>query len=321
MTPPLRRIAICFVLIGLAACGGGGGGGDSAVEVPFSSFDSAVEVPFSSFASVAPSQTVAMNAEAITANLAYTTDPDNNVTVTSVNLAPKGDGTMRLTYDGAGTLSGIGINSAQPNSSVSFSRGSLGHSVSCDGGTCLAESPTASAVIGDAFTLNWNYQTFGVWANDIAVGSSVFGALSAGNPTPGTAIPTGGAPATFIGITAGFYVDSSGIPFATASTMSADVDWSARSIVFSTSDMTLVNVNTGVTSMSPTHRINGTLTYAPGVNSFSSANMTTPGGLTGTASGRFYCPAAEEIGGTYQLSKKSSTRERMIGGFGAKKVP
>src|SRR5687767_12929185 len=148
----MRSAVVPFVLVALGACGGGGGGGGGG----------AVEVPFSSFSSVAPNQTVVMDATTRTSTITYTTDPFGNVTVIGSTVNPQElAGTMRLTYNGSRTLSGISINS--PNSNVSFSQGSPGHSVSCGGGTCLGESPTASAVVGDAFSLGWNYQTFGVW--------------------------------------------------------------------------------------------------------------------------------------------------------------
>jgi hypothetical protein len=45
----------------------------------------------------------------------------------------------------------------------------------------------------------------------------------------------------------------------------------------------------------------GTLNYSPGSNQFSGA-VSTAGGMTGTAQGRFFGPAAEEIGGTFSVT-------------------
>jgi hypothetical protein len=258
-----------------------------------------------------------MNATARTSVITYNTDASGNVTVIGAATNPsEGTGTMRLSYDGSRALNGINITT--PSSGVMFSQGSSGHSVSCSSGTCFAENPTASAVIADPYapSLNWNYQTFGVWGAVTGPTNSVFGALSAGSPTPGSAVPTSGN-AVFNGLTAGFYVDASGTSFATASTMTANVSFSSRSIGFSTSDMTLVNANTGATSTSSGLAISGTLNYASGVNSFSGTVSTQNPALSGSASGRFYGPAAEEMGGTYQL--QGSGVQRMIGGFGAKR--
>jgi hypothetical protein len=45
----------------------------------------------------------------------------------------------------------------------------------------------------------------------------------------------------------------------------------------------------------------GTLTYSAGANQFT-GNVATTGGLTGTATGRFYGPTAQEIGGTFGIA-------------------
>jgi hypothetical protein len=48
-------------------------------------------------------------------------------------------------------------------------------------------------------------------------------------------------------------------------------------------------------------RMTGTLNYASGSNQFSGA-ISTDGGMTGSATGRFYGPAAQEIGGTFSAT-------------------
>ena len=77
--------------------------------------------------------------------------------------------------------------------------------------------------------------------------------------------------------------------------MAATVNYVTRSIAFSTSNSQL---NTGL--LMPNLNMSGTLTYAPGQNLF--AGTVTSATMTGTASGRFYGPNAEEIGGIYSLS-------------------
>lgn len=306
-----RKVAIPSVLVTLAACGGGGGGGDGAVEVPFSSFSSIV-----------PNQTVVMNASAVTANVTYMTDPfTGDVTVQTAGFTPEGAGTVRLTYDGSRALNGIAINTPQPNSSVSFNQGTPNHAISCGSGTCLAESPTASAVAADPFFFNWNYQTFGVWGVDTGPGNTVFGALSAGSVTPGAALPMTGTSVLFTGITAGFYVNPSGVPHGTAATVNATVNFTNQTILFNTFGTTVVNANTpGATpTLNTDLNLTGNLSYAPGVNAFSGTVSAAPStGLTGQASGRFYGPAAEEMGGTYTLGHPTNV-SRLMGGFGAKR--
>ena len=58
----------------------------------------------------------------------------------------------------------------------------------------------------------------------------------------------------------------------------------------------------------------GELTYEAGSNQFTGPVETT-GGMTGMASGVFYGPAAEEIGGTF--ATQGTGVEAYIGGFGA----
>jgi hypothetical protein len=308
MGAAIRFASLSIILSLLAACGGGGGGG-GVVPAP-----SPTQVPFASFAAIAPNQTVVMDGIAVTASATQTTD--SPTTITSVDLNPAGDATVRLSYDGSRALKGMSVSTLQPNSSVSFDRDSPGHSISCSGGTCLAQSPTASVVAADAVALGWNYQAYGVWGTDLSASSSVLGAVSAGRATPGSAVPTSGI-AVFNGLASGFYFDSNGTAFATAAGMRADVNFSGRSIGFSTSNTTLVNTNSGVQSTDPNLNLTGTFSYAQGVNAFSGRVNTANSQLTGQGSGRFYGPTAEEIGGVYSLSGAGVSR--MIGGFGGKR--
>ena len=58
----------------------------------------------------------------------------------------------------------------------------------------------------------------------------------------------------------------------------------------------------------------GTLNYAAGSNAFSGNVSAT--GLTGSSSGQFYGPNAEELGGVFSL--EGAGVETYIGGYGAK---
>jgi hypothetical protein len=315
MEAAIRAVPLSIVFALLGACGGGGGGGGGGVVVPG---PTAIEVPFASFAAIAPNQTVIMDGTAVTASGNQTIAGNGEVTITSAaDLNPAGAATVRLSYDGSRELKGMSVSTLQPNSSVSFDRDTPGHSISCGGGTCLAQSPTASAVAADAVVLNWNYQSYGVWATDLSPSSWVAGAVSAGRATPGNAVPTSGN-AVFNGIASGFYFDSSGMPFATAASMKADVDFSNQRIGFSTSNTTLVSTNSGVPSPDGSGlNLSGNFSYQKGVNAFSGPVNTANSQLTGQGSGRFYGPAAEEIGGVYSL--QGTGVSRMIGGFGGKR--
>jgi hypothetical protein len=310
MARAMRATATSIVLATLVACGGGGGGGG---DPRGSGNPNAIEVPFTSFAAITANQTVVMDSTAVTASGNQTF---GGTAITSATIDPVAAATVRLGYDGARALKSISITTPQsPQISVSFDRDTPDHSVICSFATCEAVNPTASAIVMDPFVLGWNYQSFGVWDNDLSPTSWVLGAVSAGHPTTGNAVPTSGNP-TFTGLAAGIFFNSVGTPFATAAGMSATVDFSAQRIVFSTLNTTLVNANDGARSMEPGLDLMGTFSYAQGVNAFSGTLNTRNAELTGQGSGRFYGPAAEEIGGVYSLSGLGVSR--MVGAFGGK---
>ena len=98
--------------------------------------------------------------------------------------------------------------------------------------------------------------------------------------------------------------------------MIANVDFQNRAIGFTTIDTTLVNSTTGAASSKQELDLSGSLSWAAGVNNFSGQVQTRDANLNGSASGRFYGPTAQEIGGTYQLGGAGVSR--MVGGFGGK---
>jgi hypothetical protein len=311
MASVMRATVLSMALAMLGACGGGGGGGGGVVAP--------TEVPFTSFGAIAANQTVVMDGTAVTASGTQTIANDD-ATITSASFNPVGGATVRLGYDGSRTLRAISINT--PQSSVSFDRDAQGHRLSCSGTLCLASNGTAEVIAADPFapSLNWNYQSFGIWSNDLSATSWVAGAVSAGSPTSGSSLPTTGT-ARFTGLAGGFFFDSVGTPFATFASMSADVNFGSQNIVFSTANTTALNANTGSERPgSADLNLRGVLSYAQGVNAFSGTVTTAPSaGLSGQASGRFYGPAAEEIGGVYSLS--GAGLSRMAGGFGGKRSP
>lgn len=303
------RFAELALVLLVAGCGGGGGGGSS---IP--------EVPFSAFSAVQPNTTVVMSGGiSATANGSYHT-VGSTVVVDSVSPAVQdtaGNSTQKLTYDSNRALSGMSFTT--PSGSASFNRGT-GQFV-CSTGVCQGVSGSSTGVVMDGTfaPLGWNYQSFGVWEN--ATGSSFqVGAISAGIATAGPSLPTSST-ANFTGIANGFYVDSFGAAYATSASMTAAVDWSTRQITFATgtivgAETRRSNLSTGVITIDTGLNLSGTLSYAPGVNAFNGTVTTQNLQLSGPANGRFYGPAATEIGGTYSLT--GSGVQRMIGGFGGR---
>ena len=292
----IRAAALPFMLATLGACGGGGGGGGGVVPT---------EAVFNSFAAAAPNQTVVMQGTSVTLSGTAVT------TATSVDNGPIDTATtMKFTYDNARQLSGVSFSS--PQASLNINR-AAGGTVSCGGtGACKAENASAVIVTVDPFVAGWNYQAFGVWAQETGPTTFKLGAVSAGNPTSGSSLPTTGT-ATFNGITTGSYIDPGGNLFATGAAMRAEVNFGTRNIGFSTSGTTKNGIADNGLNLS------GTLSYAQGVNSFNGPLQTQNGQLSGQGAGRFFGPAAEEIGGVYSLSGPAGSVTRMVGGFGGRR--
>jgi hypothetical protein len=176
--------------------------------------------------------------------------------------------------------------------------------------------PAASvAAIANPYDLGWNYQSFGVWNQtfDNRQGEVVISSL--GSRTAGSAIPTTGT-ATFNGKLAGFYISPTGVGSVASAALKVDADFGARSLNFaSTGTMTTRNFSTGTAA--PGLNLSGTLTYSSGTNSFS-GTLSSANGMSGTSTGRFYGPAAQELGGVFSV-RSSSTVESLAGAYGAKR--
>lgn len=289
-----HRLAIAMGVSLISACGGGGGG-------------SLVITPFQSFSAVQPGQTV--EATGVSQTMAVTSDPGGTVTGVSVNPADLGTSSARLTYGNGLALTGLSIKT--PQSSPSWS----GAEISCSP-TCDAENATSVGVAVNAQDpgVAWNYQTYGFWAADGA--PEIGGAISIGAPTPVGGIPTSGT-ATYNGLSSGIYIDAGGATWIHSADMLAVADFGApRSVAFSTTNTVATNA-VGPVSM-PGLNLSGTLSIMPGANEIRGTLTTASTFLNGPATGRFYGPTAQEIGGVYALTTGTFSPNTMIGGFGGK---
>jgi len=304
MSMPFRASAVCAILTAaLTACvGAGGGSGGSVQEAQAPVIP---EVPFTSFSAVGRSQTTVMSGLSQTGS---GTDAAFNL-----DAVDAGNSTARLTYDANGNLSGLTLSA--PQSTVAFGPGETGCATT---GGCAAGNATSRAALVDPGFFGWNYQSFGVWMKDVSPNSFEAGAISAGAATPGSAVPTLSS-ATFTGHAGGFYFDGAGGRFATDAQMSAVTNFQSRNIDFSTTGTLLTPLGgTAPSTLDPsTLNLSGNLNYAAGTSQFS-GNVNTPNStLKGSASGQFYGPNAQEIGGIYGLT--SPDGQRMLGGFGGKR--
>ncbi|GGK81769.1 transferrin-binding protein-like solute binding protein [Amphritea balenae] len=162
-----------------------------------------------------------------------------------------------------------------------------------------------------------DYQSYGIWLTGLDTGNGSFGAVSSGELTPYTNIPTTGN-FSFIGTTLGSYIDSSGNYYATTSQLNADVDFNSRSLSLETSGTIKVDL-IGNELDAFDLNLEGNLTYAGSNHLSGNINTTNAGNsLTGTVSGHFYGPNTEQLGGVFDLS--SDGLETLTGSFGAIKL-
>jgi len=275
-------------------------------------------IQFTSFSAIRSNQPV--QASRLSQTLSAATLLGGAIQSTTINGADTANSSAQMTFSGT-AMSAFSFST--PTSSVNFS----GSSVQCPPGTglCRGSSTGTQAVIInplDAPTpvLAWNYQSFGYWLVIGSGSNTDAGVMSFGSLTPVAGIPVMGT-ATYRGLSGGIYVDQSGATFVHAAQMQSTVDFGpARSIAFSTSNTTLAPSSAVAPVPFPALNLTGNLTITNGSNQFSGP-LSAPGGggtaaMVGTASGNFYGPTAQEIGGIFSL--KGTGPQTMLGGFGGK---
>ena len=160
--------------------------------------------------------------------------------------------------------------------------------------------------------MDWSYQSFGAWDTAWGPGAAAFGATSFGAPTMASGVP-GVGNATFSGKLAGFYLTPEGEKLLAAANLAVYVDFSARSLDFAS---TRTTVGAGIAA--PNLDLAGRLAYSPGSAIFAGTLTTAGGTMSGPSTGRYYGPAAEELGGTFSV-KSPTTAELFTGGYGAQR--
>lgn len=167
----------------------------------------------------------------------------------------------------------------------------------------------------------WEYQTYASWITGLTTASGNMGSMSVGWKT--ASVPTTGT-ATYSGTASGTYHTGSQV-YLTQADMSALADFSARTLSFQTVSTQRYG---DITGGSPTQTqipglnllidtgSNASLTWTSGSNQFSGNIKTSDSSLSGSVSGYFYGPNANEIGGTFKLTNNSNYIYQ--GAFGAK---
>lgn len=303
VTQKLKLSIPAVVSLFLVACGGGGGGGGPSYVTPTSWTDA-----------IRPNVLVTVTGDSQQGTYSWNSGT-NKITSDTYGNVQTG-ATYTAAYDSNGyanyvrvqTASGTDFTLTTSNSTFGVLRINTAiNAIVSNDGTIIALSAEPSR-------FGWNYQSFGVWATGAGTGSGTAGAASVGWATPGSSVPTSGS-ATYSGYSGGRYVAADGSYFYTSSTVSANTNFATRSIAFSTSSTQTTSDLINLTNNNGLN-MSGTLTYAANSNQFT-GSVTTTGGLSGTVTGRFYGPAAQEIGGMFSVS--GSGVNLYGGAFGAKR--
>jgi hypothetical protein len=170
-------------------------------------------------------------------------------------------------------------------------------------------------VFANPKALGWEYQSFGAWTKESYFSARVE-AVSFGSPTVASSIPVSGY-ASFSGKLGGMYVSPEGQGASAVASINVGVDFQARELAFTSTNTTLTR---DFSTSNPASQLNlhGTLTYDPSVNAFSGTLATSGGTMSGTSNGRFYGPAATELGGVFAM-QSTTTPEVFTGAYGAKR--
>lgn len=177
------------------------------------------------------------------------------------------------------------------------------------------QKSTAIGILANPYYYGFEYQTYGAWG---AYGNAVSrgNAISVGAITPASGIPTTGN-AVFNGGSNGYFIDGAGFVYLTNATMSANANFSTRTVTMQTSSTTLTGKIGGVVASANWLNLAGSMSYSSGANKLT-GSVTSASGMSGSIIGNFYGPAANEIGGTFGLTQ-STTSSSFVGGFGGKR--
>lgn len=301
----LSNLVVISCCIILSACGGdGSNGGVKSTPTPIASF--------TSFGSVQPN--VSTKVEGTTRE--GTLSVSSTGVISNITTPIEGNGSVTFTLDSqrqatalsvAGSSSSVAFNSSSP-AFVLYDQSNRAVGVAVENA-----SGSDQALYADPYLLGFSYQSFGVWASNLVPGATArFGAISVGAKTAGSAVPSSGNVA-FNGRAGGVYVDPNGVGFRYGAYATFAVNFAGRSVAMTTSGDRIWRISDDA-MFTVTAPIIGNMTYSPGGAFFSGTVNTQNNVMTGTGSGWFYGPSANELGGTFFIS---GTGGKLVGGFGA----
>lgn len=331
------QIARTMVIAPLVAtivggCAGSGGGSDEEFEGLMCVFMGVLPCLFQPVEQTATPSWTSIRGSGAEVSMGYSPAGSGNIQVNDgaastfqlsyAEAANRADGTFWYFQAGSFRLDSIGVRlPGQPGlelvaRSVQWGNGNATPFVEPSAERYSLVAPNRHVgVAADPRQSGWSYQSFGIWNVLDSTGGRI-GAASLGDATPASAVPAAGT-ATFSGKLAGFYVSPGGQGSIASARASLAANFSSRSLTFASSGTTTTrDLSTAVAATA--HDLRGSLTYAPGSGSFSGTLSNVGGTLSGASSGRFYGPAAQELGGTFTL-RSGTTTETFIGAYGAKR--
>lgn len=313
-----RWLVAAVLTLLLAGCGGDGGGG----------VWGAAPTPFTSYGSIVYPSTVKMSGASQETTYTYDT-VTGKFTTLNVPSGFTSGASITETWDAGHALTSETVTSYLGTTILTLN--------SANGDTLNQSVPTTPIVYGKSANsqnyllkanhavLTWDYQNFGVWLTGAGTLTGQLGAMTVGAETAGAAVLASGT-YTFTGVSAGYYIDTAGAGHFVTSNMSAAVDFSVRSINFTTTGSAMTSNLSVAPTANNNLNLSGTLTYAAGSNQFTGSVATAGGGplnaaMNGTTTGKFYGPSAQEIGGTFSVSNGTvgAGGAAYVGGFGGKR--
>jgi hypothetical protein len=192
-----------------------------------------------------------------------------------------------------------------------------------------SDGSVRSLLLLDPRSAGLSYSTLGMWMHqpDGSITPTHVGVLAVGAETRSSDIPTTGS-ANYNGVMTGIYANE-GRLYRVGATAAAQANFGTRTIALNTAGSQRVELDAPAAApvADAGLDLSGTLTYDPGRNVLvNSGSFRTTGNRmpTGYARGRFFGPAAAELGGSFFVRNGSSTgsannTETMSGGFVLKK--
>lgn len=295
----MRRSVQVLVLAALVGCGGGGGGSSGSGTVPFTTVGA-----------IEPGQTVRPQqgfARQVTVDIdGNAVDSIEGTRLVSANLVAGFDDARELVAVSTGPF-GVSLDATRPEIDRRTAPADPRFLLFDRQGNPLQRR----AIMADPNAAGLEHLLYGAWLNPSAdIGFLERGILAAsvhGTFTPATAVPSAGT-ASYQGAATGFLVSADGAIRDVSADVALNADFAAGSMTFASGAAR--ELETG--ALRPELATTGTLVIS---SERFAGTGTAANGWSGSIDGRFFGPAAEEVGGALDL--RGVRIERYLAAFGA----